>query len=260
LETIEENTRNIGKEINLNKMDVNEIENRLRPGVPLRPIISLKNKEYHTNWVTHTEIKRVVQSNLDNILNQEDNTDGGLSGIQTTEATAGFGFDLGEGTKKEDIVQNKNKVEEQKKKIESKWNDEDEEEDEDIRRILEEKSKNAKNDIESLIIKEDDHVYSHFERSSIPGIQLAIGNIKMTFNYLKSQLGIVKNLEQLKPVMKEIYMSSYCQIKLIPCLPVNDFLLRQTKNGIVMPQNGVTIQNLKNLFNVRIILQFLLNV
>jgi hypothetical protein len=231
-------------------MDLNEIENRIRPSIPLKPIISLKNKEYHTNWVTHTEIKRVVHSNLDNILNMEESTDGGLSGLQLNEPTAGFGFNLGEGSKKEEITVTKNKVEEQKKKIDSKWNDEEEEDDEDIRKILEEKSKNSKNEIESLIINEDDHVYSQFERSSIPGIQLAIGNIKMTFNYLKSQLGILTNLEQLKPVMKEIYMSSYTQIKLIPCLPVNDLLLRQTKNGVVMPQNGVTIQNLRNLFNV----------
>lgn len=239
-------------------MDLNEIESRIRPSVPLKPIISLKNKDYHTNWVTHTEIKRVVQSNLDNILNQEESTDSGLSGIQTSEATAGFGFNINEGTKKEEVIVAKNKVEEQKKKIESKWNDEEEEDDEDIKRILEEKSKNAKNDIESLIIKQDDHLYSQFERSSIPGVQLAISNIQMSFNYLKSQLGIISNLEQLKPVMKEIYMSSYSQIKLIPCLPVNDFLLRNTKNGVEIPQNGVTIQNLRNLFNVNIYLNYFL--
>jgi len=252
---IEENTRNVGKEIVLNSMDVNEIENRIRPTVPLKPIISLKNKEYHTNWVTHTEIKRVVQSNLDNILNQaEDGVDSSLSGIQTSEVASGFGFNIGEGVKTEEPITTKSKVEDQKKKIESKWNDEEEEdEDEEIRKIIEEKSKNTNNSIESLIIKEDDQIYLKFERSSIPGVQLAIGNIKMAFNYLKSQLGIVSNLEQLKSVMKEIYMSSYSQIKLIPCLPVNEFLLRQTKNGVVMPQNGVTIQNMRNLFNVRIL-------
>jgi len=251
MQTIEDNTRSIGKEINLNQMDVEEIDNRVRPSVPLKPIISLKNKEYHTNWVTHTEIRRVVQSNLDNILNQTDETaDSGLGGLQIDSST-GFGFTLGEGSKKEETAVSKDKVEEQKKKIESKWDDEeDEDDDEEIKRIIEEKSKSVKNMNEGLTIKQDDHIYSQFERSSVPGIQLAIGNIRMTLNYLMSQLGIGSNLEQLKPIMKEVYMSSYSQIKLIPCLPVNEFLLRQTKNRLVMPQNGVSIQNMKKLFNV----------
>lgn len=244
-ETIIENTKAIGKDLVLNEEDVRDIQSRMKVTVPLKPIISLKNRDYHSNWVAHTEIKRAQQSNIDNILNQEEATETGFG--MSTEGGLGFNFGRGEegGTPTTPPAKS-----EQKKKVASKWTeDEDEEEDEDIKRILEEKSKNAKNVIQSLTIAEDDNIYQQHSSSSLPGIQTALGNFKMTFNYLKSQLGITHNFESLKGVMKDIYMSSYAHIQFIPCVPVNEFRLRQGKGSMgspIYPQNGVSIKSLQD--------------
>lgn len=207
--------------------------------MPLKPIFSIRNKSYHGDWVTHTELKKGTQSNLDNILNQKEDESN-----DTTISDGGFKF---EG-KVEEVQPQVNKTE-QKKKIESKWNDEEEDDDEEIKKILEEKSKNAQNVIQSLTIGEDDSIYRNYVNSSIPGVQVALGNFKITFNYLKSQLGIMGQTiyESLRPVIKNIYMSSYAQINFIPCLPVNEMQLRQTKNGVMFPQNGITLKSLSDM-------------
>jgi coatomer protein complex subunit alpha (xenin) len=239
VETIIENTKAIGKEIVLNEDDVRDIESKVKASVPLKSIFSIRNKSYHGDWVTHTELKKGTQSNLDNILNQKEDESN-----DTTISDGGFKF---EG-KVEEVQPQVNKTE-QKKKIESKWNDEEEDDDEEIKKILEEKSKNAQNVIQSLTIGEDDSIYRNYVNSSIPGVQVALGNFKITFNYLKSQLGIMGQTiyESLRPVIKNIYMSSYAQINFIPCLPVNEMQLRQTKNGVIFPQNGITLKSLSDM-------------
>ena len=42
----------------------------------------------------------------------------------------------------------------------------------------------------------------------LPDVQIASGNFKF-FIYLWSQLGITSNYEALKPIIKDIYLSSY---------------------------------------------------
>ena len=205
----------------------------------------MRNKGFHSDWVTHTELKKGGQSNLDNILNQKEEESGDSNmGLSSMQSEGGFRF---EGKVEEPQVQVSKS--EQKKKIESKWNDEEEEDDEEIQKILEEKSKNAQNVIQSLTISEEDNIYRNFVNSSIPGVQVALGNFKVTFNYLKSQLGINGSAvhESLRPIVKNIYMSSYAQINFIPSLPVNDLQLRQTKNGNILPQNGVSLKSLSDM-------------
>jgi hypothetical protein len=239
VETIIENTRAIGKPLMLNEQDVKDIRSNMRATVPMKSVFSMKNKAFHADWVTHTELKRSGHSNLDNILNQKDE--------ETEEKEEGGFIFEGVEASKESVQTIKT---EQKKKIESKWNDEEEDDDEEIKKIIEEKSKNSKNIIQSLTIGEDDKIYSSFNNSTIPGLQTAIGNFKVTLNFLKTQLGINENSDNLKSVMKNIYMSSFTQISLIPCLKANNLQIRQTKNGTIIPQNGVTIKSLQDLLEV----------
>jgi hypothetical protein len=238
-ETIIENTRAIGKPLMLNEQDVEDIKSKMRAAVPMKSVFSLKNKAFHADWVTHTELKRSGQSNLDNILSQKEEE-------SEEKEEGGFKFE-GVEVNKESVQTNKV---EQKKKIESKWNDEEEDDDEEIKKILEEKSKNSKITIQSLTIGEEDRIYTSFNNSTIPGVQTALGNLKVTFNFLKTQLGICSNYDNLKSVMKNIYMSSFTQISLIPCLKASNLQIRQTKNGTILPQNGVTIKGLQDLLEI----------
>jgi hypothetical protein len=247
VDTIIDNTSSIGKDLFLNENDMKEIQTNIKATVPLKPIISVKNKEFHANWVTHTEIKRAQQSNIDNILNQKDEeSDAGFGTTVTNEAN-GFNF----GKEDASTISNTNtNIKDAKKKIESKWNDDEDEEDEEIQKILEEKAKNSKNIIQSLTIGEDDNIYRKFINSSLPGVQVALGNFRMTLNYLKSQLGINSNYETLKGVMKDLYMSSYSQIQFIPSVPVSELLIRQTKENGVLPQNGLNLRSINQKLNI----------
>ena len=102
------------------------------------------------------------------------------------------------------------------------------------------------------LTQKDDDIISRQNKSLIPGIQVALGNFKLAFNYLRSQLGIRENYESLRPIIKDIYLSSYSQFKIMPYLPPIEFNLRQqnSKNiGKLLPQNGVTMLKLKNMLN-----------
>ncbi len=196
------------------------------------------------------EVNQVQQSNIDNILNQKDEADNSENINISSTGTSGFNFDRSE-TSSTTNTNATNKAE-QKKKVQSKWDDEEEDDDdEEIQKILEEKSKNAKSLIQSLTISEEDNIYRKFTNSSIPGVQVALGNFKMAFSYLKSQLGICGNYESLKPIMKEVYLSSYSHIQFIPSVPVNEFLLRSggssgTSTEPPSPLNGIDIKVLQN--------------
>jgi len=89
-----------------------------------------------------------------------------------------------------------------------------------------------------------------YQHSSNIGIQAALGNVEKVFNYLKSQLGVTKNLEQFKPIIKDLYMSNYSQVKVIPCVKPNDFIVRQTLNEKMYPLNGLNMNSLNNRLNV----------
>jgi hypothetical protein len=223
----------------MNETEVEEITSNAKAKVPLKSIFSSKNKEYHSNWVTHTEIKRLQQSNIDNILSQ---TEGEPEIAITSQESTGFNqiFDKGAEAKQET-----------KKKIDtSKWKDEeDEEEDEEIKKMLEDRSQQPVNNILSLTIKEDDHIYRQYNHNNVVGIQLLLGNLKLVFSYLKSQLGIVNSYDTLKPVMKDIYMCSYSQAQVIPVIAPSEFLLRKSAGDRIIPQNGISIKLLENMLN-----------
>jgi hypothetical protein len=234
----------MGKEISLNEDDIYDIESKIKASVPLKPIFSIKNKNYHGDWITHNELKKNNQSNLDNILNQKEEEE---QDIMSKNTDSGFNFEKTETGKTSTQTAIKS---EQKKVIQSKWNDDEEEDDEEIQKILEEKTKNNKNLIQSLTIPDEDNIFQNFSNSSLPGMQVALGNFKMVFNYLKSQLGITTNLDSLKNIIKNVYMSSYSQLTFIPCVPVSEFNLRQNRNGSIIPQNGVSIKSLQEMLEV----------
>lgn len=75
--------------------------------------------------------------------------------------------------------------------------------------------------------------------------------MEKVFNYLKSQLGVTKNLEQFKPIIKDLYMSNYSQVKIIPSVKPNDYIIRQSPSGKMYPLNGLNMNSLNNRLNVK---------
>ncbi len=236
---ITENAEKIGKNIKINEDDFKSIKEKMKPIVPLKPVVNIKNKEYHSNWSSISEIKKVSPSiSIENILNQKE-----------------------EESEEQNIFnqissQNENLEEEkpEKKKINAdKWKDEDDEEnDEEIQKMLEEAKKQEKIASVNLTQKDEDILQRQSSKSMLPGVQIALGNFKLAFNYLRSQLGITTNYEALKPIIKDIYLSSYSQIKFVPFLTPIEFQIRNPnsiKINKLLPQNGVTITKLKNLLN-----------
>ena len=150
------------------------------------------------------------------------------------------------------IIKMKKKEKEDKNKISDKWkDDEDEEDDEEIQKMLEEAKKKEIANNANLTQKDDD-IITRQNKSMIPGVQVALGNFKLALNYLRSQIGVRENYESLRPIIKDIYLSSYSQFKIMPYLPPIEFNLRQQNSkvlGKLIPQNGVTMLKLKNMLN-----------
>lgn len=195
-----------------------------------------------------TEAKHVQTGNIDNLLN-ENGTD--MGEIQTTSVGDGNVFNqIFEGGQQEF---KKAPSQPKPSKVNAKkWENDEEEEsdDEEIQKIANSSDQRSFAN-QSLTIPSEDLVYSRLTNSSLPGVQLALGNLRQTISYLKSQLGITSRHEDLKPIMKDIYMMSYSQIKFIPCIPANELKLRQTINGKVFPQNGVSLDFLQETLNVK---------
>ncbi len=95
-----------------------------------------------------------------------------------------------------------------------------------------------------------DYLNTIYNHSSNIGIQAALGNISKVFSFLKAQLGVTKNLQQFKPIIKDLFMSNYAQIKLVPCVIPNDYIVRQNLNGKMYPLNGLNMNSLNNRLNV----------
>lgn len=153
-------------------------------------------------------------------------------------------------------IQVSNPLEQKKgpaKKVDSsKWNeDEEEENDEEIQKILDTKKVEEEENDKNITAPQADYLSSLFNHSSNIGIQAALGNVAKVFSFLKAQLGVTKNLEQFKPIIKDLFMSNYAQIKLVPCIMPNDYIVRQTLNGKMYPLNGLNMNSLNNRLNVR---------
>ena len=209
---------------------------------PLKPVVNVKNKEFHSNWSSVIEVKKAnQQASIDNILNQNE-----------AEQEEDVFSQIVNAQEENKDQEKKEEVKEEKNKIGEKWEDNDEDEDdEEIKKMLEEAKKKEIANNANLTQKDDD-IISRQNKSLIPGIQVALGNFKLAFNYLRSQLGIRENYESLRPIVKDIYLSSYSQFKIMPYLPPIEFNLRQqnSKNiGKLLPQNGVTMLKIKNMLN-----------
>ena len=237
VEIMEEAEKN-NKKILINNNDLNEIKGNMKILIPLKPVVNVKNKEYYSNWSTITELKKQnQQATIDNILNQKEEEEENNIFNQISNQTE-------EEEKKE---------KKENKKIADKWKDEDEEEnDEEIQKMLEEAKKKEKLASATLTQKDDDILYRISSKSILPGVQVSIGNFKLALNYLRSQIGITKNYENLKNVMKDIYMSSYTQFKVVPYLTPIEYHLRNPNsitNNKLIPQNGVTLNKLKKMLD-----------
>ncbi len=246
IDKINEENKKSGKKVKINENDFTEIKNNMGLLTPLKPIVNPKNKEYHSNWSSVIEVKKVnQQASIDNILNQNQNEE---------EENDVFGQIVpSNDNEKETNKENDNKNEkEDKNKISDKWkDDEDEEDDEEIQKMLEEaKKKEIANN--ANLTQRDDDIITRQSKSMLPGIQVALGNFKLALNYLRSQVGIRENYESLRPIIKDIYLSSYSQFKIMPYLAPIEFNLRQQNSktlGKLIPQNGVTMLKLKNMLN-----------
>ena len=212
----------------------------MKPIIPLKPVVNIKNKEYHSNWLTLTEIKKApVQTTMENIFSQKEE--------EPQEGEGNIFGQLSQGDRKESPSKESNQPAPQKKINTDKWkDDEEDEDDEEVQKMLEEASKKAKLAATTLTQKDDDLLYRTASKSMLPGVQVSLGNFKLALNYLRSQLGITSDYEALKPIIKDIYMSSYSQFKLVPYLSPVEFSIRNpnSANGL-LPQNGVTISKLK---------------
>ena len=241
---ITESNKKSGRNIKINENDFNEIKSNMNLLTPLKPVVNIQNKEYHSNWSSVIEVKKAnQQAAIDNILNQDEINQEGDVFSQIVNNNE-------EEEKKES--KEKEEVKSEKNKISKKWGDEDEDEDdEEIKKMLEEaKQKEIANN--ANLTQKDDDIIARQNKSMVPGIQVALGNFKLAFNYLRSQLGIRENYESLRQIVKDIYLSSYSQFKIMPFLSPIEFNLRNqnSKNlGKVLPQNGVTMLKLKNMLN-----------
>lgn len=205
----------------------------------------------HSNWVIHTEIKQTHQSQIDNILNQNEESQENQTGLKAEESSFSNIFSAASSSN----IQVSNPLEQKKgptKKVtSSKWNDDEEEEnDEEIQKILETKKVENEENIKNITTPEKDHLSKLYCHSTNIGIQAALGNISKVFSFLKAQLGVTKNLEQFKPIIKDLYMSNYAQIKLVPCVAPNDYIIRQGVDGKMYPLNGLNMNSLNNRLNV----------
>lgn len=133
-----------------------------------------------------------------------------------------------------------------------KWKDDDDEDnDAEIQQMLEQANQKAKLAASTLTQPDDDYVKRIAVNSTIPGVQIALGNFTLAFNYLRSQLGITSAFQTLKPIIKDIYMSSYTQFKLVPRLSPIEFTLRSSSSSAstLLPQTGITLSKLQLLLN-----------
>ena len=241
---IEESNKKNGRNIKINENDFNEIKNNMNLITPLKPVVNVLNKEYHSNWSSVIEVKKASQqASIDNILNQNPEEEGDVFSqiVSNTE-------EENEKNIEKEKNENKNEI----NKISKKWGDEDEEDDdEEIKKMLEDAKKKEIANNANLTQKDED-IISRQNKSMIPGIQVALGNFKLAFNYLRSQIGIRENYESLRHIVKDIYLSSYSQFKIMPFLSPIEFNLRQQNSktlGKILPQNGVTMLKLKNMLN-----------
>jgi hypothetical protein len=131
---IEESNKKNGRNIKINENDFNEIKNNMNLITPLKPVVNVLNKEYHSNWSSVIEVKKASQqASIDNILNQNPEEEGDVFSqiVSNTE-------EENEKNIEKEKNENKNEI----NKISKKWGDEDEDEDdEEIKKMLEEAKK-----------------------------------------------------------------------------------------------------------------------
>ena len=118
---IEESNKKNGRNIKINENDFNEIKNNMNLITPLKPVVNVLNKEYHSNWSSVIEVKKASQqASIDNILNQNPEEEGDVFSqiVSNTE-------EENEKNIEKEKNENKNEI----NKISKKWGDEDEDDD-----------------------------------------------------------------------------------------------------------------------------------
>lgn len=184
-------------------------------------------------------------------MNQEqtqENTGFNIQETNTKQNELNFGYS--NNNNEETAV----KKEASKKKILNKWGDDDEEEEE-IEPEPDTNNKNTQINIIDLTVKEEEAYKALFKNSDIIGLQASIGNFSSVKSMLQTQLGIM-NINPVKNILKEIYLSSYSQLRLIPGGNSLDITLKNINikkdsiEGLKLPPNtSVTIKRLNNMLD-----------
>lgn len=136
-----------------------------------------------------------------------------------------------------------------KKTAGKNWKNDDEEEEEPEPPVVVEPEKKKNIDIQVLTSPDEDYLKQVNENSLVPGIHLALGNFQKAINLLKSQIRLA-NFEQLKPIMRNVYLANKAQFKFIPCLQNNIFHIRDSRSGKMVPSGAVTLTAINAKLNV----------
>ena len=126
---INDTSKKNGTKIKINENDFNEIKNNMGILTPLKPVVNVKNKEFHSNWSSVIEVKKAnQQASIDNILNQNE-----------AEQEEDVFSQIVNAQEENKDQEKKEEIKEEKNKIGEKWEDNDEDEDdEEIKKMLEE--------------------------------------------------------------------------------------------------------------------------
>lgn len=198
----------------------------------------------HGNWIEAKEIIKSSNQEFDNFISNESNNNESVSTsnefdkINTNQIQNN---DFIDGNSKTNNIENNKKT--APKKL-SKWDDEEDEEI--VEEVVEEKKQV---NIIDLTIKHEDFIIKSYKNSDSIGIQAALGNIEKVKKLLKTQLAIYE-ISSLKPILKDIYLSSHTQIKLSPCSKSQELILRNVgKDNIVKPHSIVNLNFINEQMN-----------
>jgi len=157
-------------------------------------------------------------------------------------------FEIGNDMKFDEEEPPKPKKEEKKIKVANKWGDDDEEEEE-----IEPMNEGIKTNVIDMTIKEEEKYKIKFKNSDVPGVQAVLGNLSSLKILLQNQLGIT-SLATLKPILKDIYMSSYSQVRTSPCGGPLELVVKnkemKNKGECSLPHSSINLSRINNLLDL----------
>ncbi len=202
----------------------------------------------NSSWVSLHEYKKSKQQIDSTLLLNEMEKEN-----ETISQNIGGNINLMEN----DVTNNQKELKEDNKKevkknIGKNWKDEEEEEEEPEPKVVEPAQK-KEIDIQVLTTPDDDYIKKVNENSLVPGVHLSLGNFQKAINLLKSQIKLA-SIDQLKPLMKHVYLSNQAQFKFIPCLQNNSSFIRDSKSGKMLPSSCITIPCIQTKLNVKLLI------